>query len=44
MMTKNLAFDYDTRIVLVAVLSLLLAGLYNGYQHKNFGITALGVV
>ncbi len=44
MMSKQLRFDYDDRIVLVAVLGLLLAVLYLGYYREKLGITALGVV
>src|SRR5712692_2771182 len=43
MMSKQLRFDYDDRIVLVAVLGLLLAALYLGYQKGSLGITSLGV-
>ncbi len=43
MMSKQLRFDYDDRIVLVAVLGLLIAALYLAYQKRNFGITSLGV-
>jgi hypothetical protein len=43
MMSKQLGFDYDDRIVLVAVLGLLLAALYLGYQKGSLGITSLCV-
>lgn len=44
MMSKQLRFDYDDRIVLVAVVGLLVAALYLGYYRGNLGITSLGVV
>src|SRR5882724_2896986 len=44
MMSKQLRFDYDDRIVLVAVVGLLVSALYLGYYRGNLGITSLGVV
>lgn len=43
MMSKQLGFDYDDRIVLVAVLGLLMGALYLGYEKGNLGIRALGI-
>jgi hypothetical protein len=43
MISKQLGFDYDDRIVLVAVLGLLFAALYLGYHKRNLSITSLGV-
>jgi hypothetical protein len=43
MLSKQLRWDYDDRIVLVALLGLLLSALYLGYQKRNLGATALGV-
>ncbi len=43
MLRMKLVFDFDDRIVLVAVLSLLVAALYFGYHKKNLTSTSLGV-
>jgi len=44
MMSKQLRFDYDDRIVLVAIVGLLVSALYLGYYRGNLGITSLGSV
>jgi hypothetical protein len=43
MMSKKMGFDYDDRVILVAVLALLLAALYLAYLKGSLSITSLGV-
>ncbi len=43
MMSKKMAFDYDDRVILVALLALLVAALYLAYLKGKLSITSLGV-
>jgi uncharacterized membrane protein YfhO len=43
MLSKKMAFDYDDRVILVALLALLVAALYLAYLKGNLSITSLGV-
>jgi len=43
MLSKKMAFDYDDRVILVALLALLAAALYLAYLKGSLSITSLGV-
>jgi hypothetical protein len=43
LMSKNMSFEYDDRVILVALLALLIAALYLAYLKGNLSIMSLGV-